>query len=51
MIVMGHVHYPLHEVKDGKDLVIVGDWITQFTFARLVKGKVSLEAFKPGEKD
>jgi UDP-2,3-diacylglucosamine hydrolase len=50
MIVMGHIHYPLHEVKDGKDLVIVGDWITQFTYARLKDGKVSLETFTPGEK-
>jgi UDP-2,3-diacylglucosamine hydrolase len=51
MIVMGHIHYPLHEVKNGKDLVIVGDWITQFTYARLENGKVSLETFTPGEKD
>jgi len=51
MIVMGHIHYPLHEVKNGKDLVIVGDWITQFTYARLVGGRVSLETFRPGVKD
>jgi UDP-2,3-diacylglucosamine hydrolase len=51
VIVMGHVHFPLHEVKNGKDLVIVGDWITQFTYARLVDGKISLEAFIPEAKD
>jgi UDP-2,3-diacylglucosamine hydrolase len=48
VLVMGHVHYPLHEVKDGKDLVIVGDWITQFTYARLSGGRVFLETFTPG---
>ncbi len=51
IIVIGHIHYPLHEVKGGKDLVIVGDWITQFTYARLANGRVSLETFTPGEKD
>ncbi len=46
-LVMGHIHYPLHEVKQGKDLVIVGDWITQFTFARLRDGRLSLGTFTP----
>lgn len=50
-IVMGHIHYPLHQVMDGKDLVIVGDWITQFTFARLRGGKITLETFRREEKD
>jgi len=48
-LIMGHIHYPLHERKDGKDLVIVGDWITQFTFARLRDGTITLEGFKPEE--
>lgn len=48
-VVMGHIHFPLHQVMDGKDLVIVGDWITQFTFARLRGGKITLEDFKRGE--
>jgi UDP-2,3-diacylglucosamine hydrolase len=51
MIVMGHIHYPLHEIRDGNDLVIVGDWITQFTYALLEDGRVSIETFKPGAKD
>jgi UDP-2,3-diacylglucosamine hydrolase len=50
VLVMGHVHYPLHEVKDGKDLVIVGDWITHFTYARLSGGRISLEVFTPEVK-
>jgi UDP-2,3-diacylglucosamine pyrophosphatase LpxH len=47
--VLGHIHYPLHHVMEGKDLVIVGDWISQFTFARLRDGKISLETFRHGE--
>ncbi len=49
-LVMGHIHYPLHDVKEGKDLVIVGDWITQFTYARLRDGRISLEEFRPEGK-
>ena len=51
VFVTGHIHYPLHQIKQGKDLVIVGDWITQFTFARLRDGKMSIETFTHGGKD
>lgn len=43
--VMAHVHHPLHRVIDGRDFVIVGDWIDSFSFARLHNGKISLETF------
>jgi UDP-2,3-diacylglucosamine hydrolase len=43
--IMGHVHYPLHENDDGKDFIILGDWIDQFSYARLRDGKLSLETF------
>jgi UDP-2,3-diacylglucosamine pyrophosphatase LpxH len=51
IFVIGHIHYPLHKVIQGKDLVIVGDWITQFTFARLRDGRISIETFKRGATD
>jgi UDP-2,3-diacylglucosamine hydrolase len=44
--VMGHVHYPLHEVRDGKEFVILGDWLEHFTYARLTNGRLRLETFK-----
>ncbi|HET6349969.1 MAG TPA: UDP-2,3-diacylglucosamine diphosphatase [Candidatus Krumholzibacteria bacterium] len=44
--VMGHVHYPLHETKDGREFVILGDWIEHFTFARLTNGRLRLETVK-----
>ncbi len=44
--VMGHVHYPMHETRDGKEFLIVGDWIEHNTFARLTDGRLRLESFK-----
>jgi UDP-2,3-diacylglucosamine hydrolase len=44
--VMGHVHYPLHETKDGREFVILGDWLEHFTYARLTNGRLRLETFK-----
>jgi UDP-2,3-diacylglucosamine hydrolase len=48
-LVTGHIHYPLHRRMEGKDLMIVGDWVTHFSFARLRDGRMSLEAFKHEE--
>jgi UDP-2,3-diacylglucosamine hydrolase len=48
---MGHIHYPVHHVTDGKELVVVGDWISHFTFARLRDGRITLEKFKREGKD
>jgi UDP-2,3-diacylglucosamine hydrolase len=47
VFVMGHVHFPLHDVRDGREFVILGDWITSFTYARLAGGKLTLERFEP----
>jgi len=43
--VMGHVHHPFHRVFEGRDFVIVGDWIENFSYVRLSDGKLSLETF------
>jgi UDP-2,3-diacylglucosamine hydrolase len=42
--VMGHVHYPLHDVRDGKEFLIVGDWIQDYTYGRLRDGRLTLES-------
>ncbi len=44
--VMGHVHYPMHETRDGKEFLIIGDWIEHFTFARMSNGRLRIESFK-----
>jgi UDP-2,3-diacylglucosamine hydrolase len=44
--VMGHVHFPMHETREGKEFLIVGDWIEHYTFARMTNGRLRLESFK-----
>jgi UDP-2,3-diacylglucosamine hydrolase len=51
IFVMGHVHYPLHHVHDGREFLIVGDWVTNFTYGRLCGGKLSLERFTDSSTD
>lgn len=46
VFIMGHVHTPLHRIHEGKDFMIVGDWIENFTYGLLKGGKLSLEKFK-----
>ncbi|MFQ5512686.1 MAG: UDP-2,3-diacylglucosamine diphosphatase [Candidatus Krumholzibacteriia bacterium] len=43
VFIIGHVHYPFHRVYDGKDFMIVGDWIQGCTYGKLEDGKLSLE--------
>lgn len=47
IIVMGHTHYP--EIFDvgGKTYCNVGEWMRQYTFARLKKGRLSLFRYLP----
>lgn len=41
--VMGHVHYPMHVTRDGREFMIVGDWLEHFTYGRLTSGRLRLE--------
>ena len=43
IFVMGHVHFPIHRIHDGKEFMIVGDWIEHCTYGKLQGGKLSLE--------
>lgn len=44
--IMGHVHFPMHETRDGREFMIVGDWIEHFTCARLSGGRLRLETVR-----
>ena len=44
--VMGHVHYPMHETRNGREFMILGDWISHYTYARLTNGRLRLETVK-----
>lgn len=43
--IMGHIHHPLHEQREGREFMLVGDWFESFTYGKLSGGKLSLERF------
>lgn len=46
-VVTAHFHLPLLSVaKDGKTLLSLGDWITQFTYGEFTDGEFSLHAYR-----
>jgi UDP-2,3-diacylglucosamine hydrolase len=47
-VVMGHVHEPTHVRLAGGDFIVIGDWLTKFTYAVLEDGEISLRRFHPG---
>jgi UDP-2,3-diacylglucosamine hydrolase len=49
-VVIGHVHTPIH-LRDpqGRDFLILGDWLENFTYIRLAQGVFHLERKAPGE--
>jgi UDP-2,3-diacylglucosamine hydrolase len=42
-VLTGHYHHPTHFRRDGRDFLILGDWIGNFTFASLNDGAFALE--------
>lgn len=48
IVVIGHVHEPSHFRLPHGEFVILGDWITNFTYAVMEGGKISLRRYRPG---
>jgi len=47
-VVIGHIHEPAHlRLTDG-EFLIIGDWITNFTYVVLEEGQFSLRRYRPG---
>lgn len=44
-IVTGHFHQPFHEQNDDFELVALGDWIHQFSYAVYEDGKFALKTY------
>jgi hypothetical protein len=42
-VLTGHYHHPTHFRREGRDFLILGDWVTNFTFASLREGRFALE--------
>ncbi|NOY14200.1 MAG: UDP-2,3-diacylglucosamine diphosphatase [Deltaproteobacteria bacterium] len=44
-ILCGHFHQPLMSEYQGKQIVSVGDWIEQFSYAEMIDGKIELKSY------
>jgi UDP-2,3-diacylglucosamine pyrophosphatase LpxH len=42
-VITGHYHHPTHFRREGRDFLILGDWVRSFTYARLRAGEFALE--------
>jgi UDP-2,3-diacylglucosamine hydrolase len=46
-VVTGHFHAPFHEQLVGGEIVSLGDWITDYSYAELSNGTFTLKTFPP----
>ncbi|HEX5030484.1 MAG TPA: UDP-2,3-diacylglucosamine diphosphatase [Candidatus Eisenbacteria bacterium] len=44
-VVLGHFHRPIHWQGDGKDFLVLGDWVNRRTVVRLAGGAFQLTEF------
>lgn len=44
-IFCGHFHQPLDTVFNQKQVVVVGDWLTQFSYAEMIDGQIELKTY------
>jgi len=44
-IFCGHFHQPVETSYRGKQLISVGDWIAQFSYAEMIDGQISLKSY------
>ncbi len=44
-VVCGHFHFPITEQHNNTQLVALGDWINQFSYAELKDGRMSLKTY------
>jgi UDP-2,3-diacylglucosamine hydrolase len=51
VFIMGHVHFPIHVEKDGKDFVILGDWLEHYSYAVLEGGRIEIKKFTDRKQD
>lgn len=47
IVVTAHYHRPLLEENAGKNLLALGDWITQFSYGELSDGELTLKTYQP----
>jgi UDP-2,3-diacylglucosamine hydrolase len=42
-VLTGHYHHPTHFRREGRDFIVLGDWVKNFTYAALADGEFRLE--------
>ncbi|KAA3619419.1 MAG: UDP-2,3-diacylglucosamine diphosphatase [Calditrichaeota bacterium] len=47
--IMGHTHWPLHEILSQKHYINLGDWINHFTYCEAIDGNLTLKQW-PSKK-
>jgi UDP-2,3-diacylglucosamine hydrolase len=47
IVVTAHYHRPLLESYEGKSLLALGDWITQFSYGEWLDGELTLKTYQP----
>lgn len=46
-VVTAHYHRPLLENDNGKSILALGDWITQFSYGEWIDGRLELKSYQP----
>lgn len=49
-VIYGHCHVPLVEQRPGGTLILLGDWITRYTYITLENGSFSLKTWHSGRE-
>jgi len=50
-VIVGHIHYPYIEKKNGKVFAIIGDWIDNFSYIHITVNGISLNYFESNTGD
>ena len=45
IIICGHFHHPLDSEHHGVRIIALGDWISQFSYAEMLDGKIELKSY------
>lgn len=45
IVVCGHFHFPLDTEHQGVRIIALGDWITQFSYAEMLDGEMTLKKY------
>jgi len=47
IVISGHYHHPLDLEHQGTRIIALGDWISQFSYAEMIDGRIELKQFNP----